>query len=73
MDCGPAISYRDETNDDLKVALSGDADGLGTWSLTILDSAGDVGSYSSLIAIGDRPVIAYSDATNGDLKFVIAP
>jgi len=69
----PIIAYWDSANGDLKVAKCGDpacsgACGAGT-TCTIVDSANDVGSGTS-IAIGTDglPVIAYLDSTNFDLK-----
>jgi hypothetical protein len=69
-DGNPVISYSDGTNDDLKVVHCNDPACTGGGEmLSIVDSGGDVGAFSS-IAIGTdgNPVISYSDATNGDLK-----
>ena len=38
------------------------------WEIQVVDSEGDVGYYSSLCVINGCAVIAYYDATNGDLK-----
>lgn len=64
----PIISYRDSTNDDLKVAHCMNTACTGAHIAT-LDWTGDVGAYTS-IAIGSDglPVISYYDNTNGDLK-----
>ena len=66
----PLISYRDRTNSALKVAKCNDpACAGGDETLSTVDDAGDVGLTTS-VAIGadGLPVIAYYDATNGDLK-----
>jgi PKD repeat protein len=68
----PIVSYRDGTNNGLKAAHCGDADCKpATNTITTVDSAGDVGWYSS-IAIGadNLPVISYWDDGLGkdDLK-----
>ncbi len=62
----PAISYRDETNDDLKLTrFSG-----GIWTPTTLDFAGDVGKHTSLAFAPDGlPSISYQDDTNDNLKY----
>jgi hypothetical protein len=72
------ISYYDATNQRLRLARS---DGLGpedcgpngVWSCQTLDSGPDVGQYSSIAV---NPVtggigIAYYDATNGHLKYIV--
>ena len=43
----------------------------GDWNATTVDSGGDVGNYTSSIAIGadGLPVISYYNTTNGDLLF----
>jgi hypothetical protein len=63
----PAISYHDDTNDDLKYArFNGSA-----WQTETVDMTGNVGQYTSLAFdhLG-RPAIAYQDFTNGSLKYV---
>jgi len=65
----PVISYRDGTNEDLKVAHCGNASCSSGNTFTTVDNAAGVGSDTS-IAIGTDgfPVISYHDTTNGDLK-----
>jgi len=63
----PAISYYDNTNEDLKFARNSAADGSGTWTTVTVDAAGVVGRYTSLAVIGGNPAISYYD--NADLKF----
>jgi hypothetical protein len=76
----PHITYYDATNGDLKyIYYTGT--GTTSWSApVVLDSAGDVGKYSSLVfsrnsancltGVGFCPFISYYDATNGDLKVI---
>jgi len=68
-DGNPVISYRDDTNGDLKVAHCGNTSCSSGNALTPVDSTGSVGRHSS-IAIGSdhNPVISYQDNTNGNLK-----
>ncbi|MEK7461802.1 MAG: hypothetical protein AAB586_01895, partial [Patescibacteria group bacterium] len=66
------ISYRDSTRTNLKFAKS--TDGGATWSpanIKIVDSAGNVGSHSSIAAPDANNIfISYKNSTNGDLKFI---
>ena len=66
----PVISYSDVGNSDLKVAKCTNAACTGASTITTLDSAGDVGSDGTSIALGadGLPVISYRDATNVHLK-----
>ncbi len=68
----PAISYRNETYDDLKYIRAIDANG-DSWDTPVtLDSDGSVGLFTSLAVINDNPAISYWDVTNEDLKYVRA-
>ncbi len=66
----PVISYWDSTNADLKVAKCNDtACAGGNETLSTVDSAGDVGRFTSVALGADGlPVISYFDNTNDDLK-----
>jgi hypothetical protein len=65
----PLISYYDATNGDLKVLKCSTASCSGSNVITTVDSAGDVGTYSSLtIGFDSLPVISYYDVGNGNLK-----
>ena len=67
----PVISYRDETNYNLKLVHCTSVDCSTTDTPITLDSTGSVGTFTS-IAIGtdEFPVISYRDSTNQDLKLV---
>lgn len=68
----PVVSYYDLPNGDLKMAscTANCSSATPTWQIVTIDGAGaDVGSYTSIqLDSGDRPVISYHDATNGNLK-----
>ena len=60
------ISYYDNTNYNLKFAYSIDSGA--TWTVSTLDSTGDVGMYSSVAFIDSKVFVAYYDSTNGDAR-----
>ena len=66
---GRAISYYDELHGDLRLAVRLG----GTWSTSLVDSAGDVGGYTSIV--GDSASsgigIAYYDFTHRDVKYAL--
>ncbi len=68
----PAISYRDDTNQDLKYVRASDASGSSWGSPVTVDSAGNVGLFNSLAVVNGNPAISYYDGTNMSLKYVRA-
>ncbi|KKU26732.1 MAG: Carbohydrate binding family 6 [Candidatus Magasanikbacteria bacterium GW2011_GWA2_46_17] len=72
----PHISYYDQTNGDLKhawfVGSGGSCSGSAAWNCETVESANNVGRYSSIAinrATGVTHIIYY-DNTNGDLRYV---
>ena len=64
----PIISYYDETNNDLKIAVCNNPT-CTTSTNTTIDSNGYVGQYTSItIGTNGNPIISYFDGTNEDLK-----
>ena len=68
----PIISYYNRTKGDLKVAT---AQSTIDWSITTIDSGGDVGRYSQIMLdpnrtdLNSRYVVAYEDQTNAQFKY----
>jgi hypothetical protein len=68
----PIISYYNRTKGDLKVAM---AQSTIDWSITTIDSGGDVGRYSQIMLdpnrtdLNSRYVVAYEDQTNAQFKY----
>lgn len=68
----PHISYYDITNHVLKYAYwDGVWGGAGTWNISVVDPASDVGRFSSLVInpADNTRHICYYDYTNGNLKY----
>lgn len=68
----PHISYYDITNHVLKYAYwDGVWGGAGTWNISVVDPASDVGRFSSLAInpVDNTRHICYYDYTNGNLKY----
>jgi hypothetical protein len=66
----PAIAYYQETDGDLKYAISTGTETAPAWTIQTVDTSGDVGKFPSLAFAPDgQPAIAYYDDTNDDLKF----
>jgi hypothetical protein len=69
----PVISYFDEANRDLKLAVCNDTNCTSP-TISTLDSIGDVGyvtESSMALTSNDIPVISYYDQTNGNLKLAV--
>lgn len=67
----PRVTYYDAINGDLKLAVcSGNCTGAGaTWTISTVDTAGNVGQYASLALSGaGDPRVSYYDGTNGSLR-----
>jgi trimeric autotransporter adhesin len=68
----PVVSFYDDTNDDLKVALCLDSTCTAAPIIRTLDSNGTVGTFTSLqLTAAGNPVVSYFDFTNGNLKLAV--
>lgn len=65
----PAMSYYDQTTQDLKYARCDNLDCNTTININAPDTAGNVGRYSALVNLGGLPSISYYDQTTGNLKY----
>jgi len=59
------VSYFDATSGDLRIARSVPKSG---WSFSTIDSMGNVGQFSTLVAQNNIVNVLYSDSTNSDLR-----
>ena len=67
----PVISYFDETNGDLKLAVCNDA-ACTSPAISTLDSTEIVGMWTSIaVTSSNLPVISYYDSTNENLKLAV--
>ncbi len=68
----PIVSYTDNTNTSLKLAVCGNATCSAGNTFTTVDNAADVGSYISLkLNASGLPIISYYDTTNTSLKLAM--
>jgi len=69
----PAISYFEAIDHDLRYVRATDVNG-NIWGAApvSVDSAGVVGSYTSLAVVNGNPAVSYYDIANGDLQYVRA-
>lgn len=70
----PVISYQDDSNGNLKLAVCADSACNTTPIIRTLDHGGgdSVGSHTSLVLdSSDNPLISYHDETNGNLKLAV--
>ena len=67
----PVVSYFDHDAGNLKVLRCGDQRCSANNSITAVDTGTKVGTYTSLVLDSDdRPIVAYFDSANADLKLL---
>jgi hypothetical protein len=70
----PAVSYYGDTGTDLRYAkaLISEPSNQMDWRVHVVDGEIDVGLYSAMAVLGDRPMISYYDWSSKSLKFALA-
>ena len=68
----PAMSYYDNTVDDLKYVRAMDASGTSWGTPLTLDSTGAVGSYTCMVIVNGNPAISYFYDSTDDLRYIRA-
>lgn len=66
----PAISFYDQTNQNLNYSRASDANGAVWGPRRIVEATGQVGLYTSMMAVNGLQAISYYDLTNGNLKYI---
>ncbi|MCB1217065.1 PKD domain-containing protein [bacterium] len=69
LSTGPVVSYREGgVFKDMVVVFADAVDGSSWGEVQFVDTAGDVGLASSMVVSGNRVLVTYIDATNGNAK-----
>ena len=69
---GPAVSYYEPVNRDLKFIHASDNTGANWGTPLILDDGIQIGRYSTLAIVNNNPAISYYDGNNADVKYIRA-
>ncbi len=70
IDGRPAVAYqRSGQYGDLVYAISATADGLGSWTTSMVEDGSQTGFYPTLLPVDGNPGIAYFDFSTGFIRF----